>query len=246
MEIYFHDNKNTSVRLVYVGGQQQYVFDVFAKSECFTVFLTINILKNDLILFRDYLVSMCNLKSKTAVLLDEDKTFNLKITCNEYGHLNYKLNIRNSNECVNSDIELDADLSYLSEILIQIEDILKNARNTTISKGTKRKEKELIAITNIRFIENKQLNISITSKMFEIFRIIEINQEEGMELRVKINNLGKFKDNISLYPLGEFANLSFYWNKGKMWIISSICDYQYPYNSIKINVPCIVKADNNY
>lgn len=240
MDVIFNSNKNANVKLVYTG-RKQYEFNVIAKSDCFVSFVRIFISKEVITCFRNNLMSLYKLDIKSTELVSEGRKLRLGISVDDYGHLYYVFNIKNSDEIINSEIKMEADLSYLPDIIEQLDNIL-NEKGERVLQEPEEKEKSaadvVISVMDETENRNLQINLKIHSYSFDINRNLElIDLEEDIFLK-KINSFFTTKEKMSIYPLGEFANFSLSWNNNTAWINGSVSDYEYPYNSIDFNVPC--------
>lgn len=251
MEVIFYDNsRNPIVRLGYIGRSVSLSFDAVAKSVCFESKTRIKIAENALSSFYDCLKSIYELKKYSAYLLSEDEKFCLNLSSNEYGQMKYIINVKDGHERCNVHLNIESDLSFIPEILVQIDEILENTIDNNTSENAinpiEPSSFSLRRICKTAPNDNSIILLNIDCFLFKISRNVEVTKEEEYKL---INDLSLFynrKENVVFYPLGEFVNFSLTWKNNYAWICGSVSDYQFPYNSIDFNSPCLISGKESH
>lgn len=247
MEIIFYDNdRNPIVRLRYIGRDVSLLFDAVAKSACFEITTRIEITEKSLTSFCDCLKSIYEMKEYSANLLTEDKKFYLYLSCNECGQMSYVIKIKDGQERCNAQLKINSDLSFIPEILEQVDYILDNAiEKVNTSENVTYNPIEpsnfsLIKMNKNTLNGNSIVLLDIDCFLFKISRKVEITKEEENNLKKDLSFFFNRKESVAFYPLGEFVNFSLAWKDGSTWISGSVSDYQFPYNSIDFNSPCMI------
>ena len=102
--------------------------------------------------------------------LNLDEKFCLNLSSNEYGQMKYIINVKDGHERCNVHLNIESDLSFIPEILVQIDEILENTIDNNTSENA------------INPIENK---IPILKKV-SIFIPINLNSFPGTKGLKKI------------------------------------------------------------
>ena len=248
MEVIFYDNsRNPIVRLGFTGRNVSLFFDVVANSVCFEFKTRIKIAENALTSFCDCLKSIYELKEYSANLFSEDENFCLKLSSNDYGQMDYIISVKDGQERCNVHLNIESDLSFIPEMLEQIEEILESAIDNNASKDVinnpiepssfslRKKDK---TVPN----DNTIILLNIDCFLFKISRNVEITKEEEYKLKKDLSLFCNSKESVVFCPLGEFVNFSLAWKDESAWISGSVSDYQFPYNSIDFNSPCLISG----
>lgn len=244
MEIVFYDNnRNSVVRLDYAGSNKFINCNAIAKSTCFEFQSRIAFTENALTLFHKSLKSIYGLKEYAASLLSENGLFFLQLSCNELGHMNFTINIKDEQERSKVFLKFEADLSFIPEMLEQIDGFLKRIINDDVSKADVHKNIVLSRVSLSRIYKsspkgNDTILLKINHSSFIITRNVEVTKDEEEKLLNDLTLYDESKRTMEFYPLGDFVHFSLIWNDKVTWINGSVSDYQFPYNSIDFNIPC--------
>ena len=249
MDIVFSDNKQASAQLTYVGGLKNLEFEILVRSDCFEFETRASFLDSAVLEFRKELNAMYVLMCQHILLSSEDGLFRIEIFATESGKLNCALNIKGIYGSVNANLKLEEDLSYIPEIICQIDEVLNNLFDYNDDKGENFKvmwnSDMNIELSEMKSSDNKKMTFLLISPFYKISRDIEITKEEEKDLYEQLKKFDEDKKEVSFFPLGEFAEFVLRCRDGAVWVNGSICDYQYPYNSIDFNVPCNLKIQGH-